>query len=209
MKILIVDDHQLFREGLVYILQSLEDGVIILQAASYDGALNIMDEHADLDMVLLDLKMPGLNGYSLLETARISYPQLPIAMLSASRDRKDMQRAIDMSAVGFIPKDTSGKLLINAVRIMLDGGMYLPPEMAEKGERRIAGRPDLTPRQFEVLNMIAAGASNKVIAADLGIAESTIKMHITAVFKALGVSSRTQAALVAQDKGLIRVSEWL
>jgi DNA-binding NarL/FixJ family response regulator len=85
--------------------------------------------------------------------------------------------------------------------------MYLPPEMAEKGERRTAGRPDLTPRQFEVLHMIAAGASNKVIAADLGIAESTIKMHITAVFKALGVSSRTQAALVAQNKGLIRVSE--
>jgi DNA-binding NarL/FixJ family response regulator len=203
MKILIVDDHQLFREGLVYILKGLEQGVTILQTANYDGALEVMDEHADLDMVLLDLRMPGLDGYSLLETARISYPKLPIAVLSASRDRKEIQRAIDLSAVGFIPKDTSGKLLLNAVRMMLDGGMYLPPEMAEKGEQKTSDWPDLTPRQLEVLNMIASGASNKVIAADLGIAESTIKMHVTAVFKTLGVSSRTQAALVAQDKGLI------
>jgi DNA-binding NarL/FixJ family response regulator len=207
MKILIVDDHQLFREGLVYILKSIEQGVTILQTANYDGALNVMDEHADLDMVLLDLRMPGLDGYSLLETARISYPKLPIAVLSASRDRKEIQRAIDLSAVGFIPKDSSGKMLLNAVRMMLDGGMYLPPEMAEKIEQSTSEWPDLTPRQLEVLNMIAVGASNKVIAADLGVAESTIKMHITAVFKTLGVSSRTQAALVAQDKGLISVLE--
>ncbi|MDX2476542.1 MAG: response regulator transcription factor [Gammaproteobacteria bacterium] len=207
MKILIVDDHQLFREGLVYILQSLEEGVTFLQTANYDGALNVMDEHADLDMVLLDLKMPGLDGFSLLETARISYPKLPIAVLSATRDRKEMQRAIDLCAVGFIPKDTSGKLLKNAVRLMLDGGMYLPPEMADQGEQRIVDRLDLTPRQFDVLNMIAAGASNKLIAADLGISESTIKMHITAVFKTLGVSSRTQAALVVQEMALIRATE--
>jgi DNA-binding NarL/FixJ family response regulator len=204
---LIVDDHQLFREGLVYILKSLEEGVTILQAANYDGALDIMDEHADLDMVLLDLKMPGLDGFSLLETARISYPKLPVAVLSATKDRKEMQRAIDLSAVGFIPKDTSGKLLINAVRMMLDGGMYLPQEMAGQGEQRTVGRVELTPRQFDVLNMIAAGASNKVISADLGITESTIKMHTTAVFKVLGVSSRTQAALVAQERGLIRSTE--
>ena len=207
IKVAIVDDHQLFREGLVYILKSLEQGVTILQTANYDGALNVMDEHPDLDMVLLDLRMPGLDGYSLLETARISYPKLPIAVLSASRDRKEIQRAIDLSAVGFIPKDSSGKMLLNAVRMMLDGGMYLPPEMAEKGEQSTGEWPDLTPRQLEVLNMIAVGASNKVIAADLGVAESTIKMHITAVFKTLGVSSRTQAALVAQDKGLISVLE--
>ena len=207
MKILIVDDHQLFREGLVHILKSLEDGVNILQAANYDGALDIMDEHADLDMVLLDLKMPGLDGFSLLETARIGYPDLPIAVLSAARDRKEMQRAIDLSAVGFIPKDTSGKLLINAVRMMLDGGMYLPPEMADQGEQSLASRLGLTPRQFDVLSMIAAGASNKVIAADLGISESTIKMHITAVFKTLGVSSRTQAALVMQEMALIKATE--
>jgi len=199
MKILIVDDHQLFREGLVHILSSLEADVTIHQAANYDSALEVMDQHADLDMVLLDLKMPGLDGYSLLETAAISYPDLPIAVLSASRDRKDMQRAIDLSAVGFVPKDTSGKLLINAVRMMLSGGVYLPPEMAEQVEQRSSTRPDLTPRQFEVLKMIAAGASNKVIAAELEIAESTIKMHVTAIFKALGVSSRTQAALVARD----------
>jgi DNA-binding NarL/FixJ family response regulator len=207
MKILIVDDHQLFREGLVYILKNLEEGITILQAANYDGALNMMDEHADLDMVLLDLKMPGLDGYSLLETACISYPELPIAVLSAARDRKEMQRAIDLSAVGFIPKDTSGKLLMNAVRMMLDGGMYLPPEMAGQGEQTAAGRLDLTPRQFDVLNMIAAGAPNKLIAADLGISESTIKMHITAVFKALGVSSRTQAALAVQEMALKRATE--
>ena len=207
MKILIVDDHALFREGLVHILKSLQEHVIILQAANYDEALEVMDEHEELAIVLLDLRMPGLDGYSLLETARISYPKLPIAVLSASRDRKEMQRAIDLSAVGFVPKDTSGKLLINAVRIMIDGGMYLPPEMAEQSEQRTSERPDLTPRQFEVLNMIAEGASNKVIASDLGIAESTIKMHVTAVFKALRVSSRTQAALVAQEKGLIRARD--
>lgn len=206
MKILIVDDHQLFREGLVFILESLEEGVTILQAANYDGALEIMDEHADLDIVLLDLRMPGLDGYSLLETASISYPELRIAVLSASRDRKEIQRAINSSAVGFIPKDTSSKLLLNAVRMMLDGGMYLPPEMAKQGEQTVSDKLDLTPRQLDVLNMIAAGASNKVIAAELGISESTIKMHTTAVFKALGVSNRTQAALAVQEMSLIKES---
>ena len=202
MKVLIVDDHALFREGLVHVLHSLDADIVTLEASNYDSALELMDAHADLDFVLLDLKMPGLDGYSLLETAKISYPELPIAVLSASKDRDDMKRALGLSAVGFVPKNTSGKLLFNAIKLMLAGGTYLPAEMVETNPHATTTPVQLTPRQLEVLKMIAAGLPTKIIAADLGIAEATIKMHISAIFKSLGVNSRTQAALVAMEKGL-------
>lgn len=197
MKILIVDDHALFREGLCHVLKGLNGSVCIMEAANYGSAFDVLAEHQDLDLMLLDLNIPGKDGFSILDAASKHYPTLPIAVLSASGDKGDVERVMKTSAMGYIHKNTSSKVMIGAVRLILDGGVYTPPssifnEAACSEDQSISA---LTPRQREVLTMLVSGASNKEIATDLDIAEATIKMHVTSIFRALGVKNRTQAAL--------------
>jgi DNA-binding NarL/FixJ family response regulator len=201
MKILIVDDHALFREGLCYVLRELEEGVIILEAGNYETTLQFMAQNPDLDLVLLDLNMPGKDGFSVLEASSEKYPAIPIAVLSASAERSDMQRVMDSGAMGYIPKNTTGKVLLNIVRMILSGGIYVPPAMVQGNDSAAAGdnSASLTKRQVQVLFMIERGLSNKLIAAELGVAEATIKMHITSIMKKLGVTNRTQAAMAAKN----------
>lgn len=207
MKILIVDDHTLFREGICHVLNALEDDVSILEAANYDRALQNASEHPDLDLVLLDLNMPGKDGFSVLDTFTHLYPALPVVILSASNQRSDMQRALNAGAMGYIPKDTTSTVMLGALRLILSGGVYVPPSIAQQQNTNTQTTNHhsngVTPRQLEVLTLLIQGHSNKEIARELKLAESTVKMHVTSILKSLGVSNRTQAVLAAEKLGLI------
>jgi len=206
MKILIVDDHALFREGLCHVLNVLDEQVTILQAGNYDSAMQQVSEHTDLDMVLLDLCIPGKDGFITLTTFVEKYPALPVVILSGSNQRKDIQRSLDSGAVGYIPKDTTSIVMLNALRLILSGGTYVPQLLAQKNKMNSppteADSLDLTPRQLQVLSLLIKGDSNKVIARKMELAEGTIKMHVTSILKCLDVSNRTQAVVAAQVFGL-------
>ena len=202
MKILIADDHALFREGMRHVLKQLTDDVEIVEASDCTEALAAVDGHADIALVLLDLSMPGRDGFAALETLSREHLTLPIVVLSGSENRADMQRSLDGGAMGFIPKAASAAVMLSALRLVLAGGIYVPPELLQPGAATASVEPEplpsLTQRQVDVLTGIVEGKRNKVIGADLGLSEATVKAHVSAVFKALGVTSRTQAVRAAE-----------
>ena len=206
MKMLIVDDHALFRAGLSHVLNELEENINILEASNCESAFEQVTANPDLDLVLLDLNMPDKDGFTALDTFSKEYPAMPIVILSASIQRSNIQRALDAGAMGYIPKDTTSSVMLNALRLILSGGVYLPPSMAQQAIDNVnfngSNAHNLTPRQLEVLTMVVQGNSNKVIAARLELAEATVKMHVTAILKSLGVNNRTQAAMKAEQLGL-------
>lgn len=209
MKILLADDHTLFRAGMRHVLAQLTQEVEIIEAADCEQALQAVASQDDVSLVLLDLHMPGRDGFAALEVFARQYPALPIVVLSASEDRADMRRALDGGAMGFIPKSATAPVLVNALQLVLAGGMYIPPALLQaplpKESSEAAHTTQalgLTPRQLDVLALVIEGLSNKVIAAELEVSEATVKAHITAVFKALKVSNRTQAALAMERMGL-------
>ena len=206
MKMLIIDDHALFRAGLSHILNELEENINILEASNYESAFKLVSDNSDLDLVLLDLNMPGKDGFSALDTFSKEYPAMPIVILSASIQQSNVRRALDTGAMGYIPKDTPSHVMLNALRLILDGGIYVPTCMAQQNNDELnlnnSNAHNLTPRQLEVLAMVVQGNSNKVIAARLELAEATVKMHVTAILKCFGVSNRTQAAMAAEKFGL-------
>jgi len=203
MKILIVDDHALFREGLCYVLKALDERVTIIEASDYDSALQHVSENTELDLVLLDLNMPGQNGFTTLDALSKHYPALPVVILSASNQRSDIQHSMDAGAMGFIPKETTSEVMLNALRLILSGGIYVPQSMVKQNEAVLNENGlGLTPRQLEVLVLLLHGDTNKEIASKIDIAEATVKMHVTAILRTLGVSNRTQAARAAEKMGL-------
>lgn len=209
MKVLIADDHALFREGMRHVLAQLGNDVQIVEAGDCGQVLEQAAAHTDIGLVLLDLNMPGADGFTALDTLSQQYPALPIVVLSASENRNDMQRALDSGAMGFIQKSATAPVMLNALRLVLSGGVYVPPALVQPApiaETPIASsaRSHLTPRQIDVLTYVIDGKANKVIAAELGLTEATVKAHITSVFKALKVTNRTQAALAAERLGLTR-----
>jgi DNA-binding NarL/FixJ family response regulator len=204
MEILVVDDHALFREGLVYVLNGLENDLTILEASSYDEAIIYLNSHPNLDMVLLDLSMPDKDGFVLLSYCRENFPLVSVVVLSASKQQSDLNRALDGGALGFIPKDTTSKVMLNALRLIISGEIYIPASMTLQKNKNQNSHKTLTPRQQEVVDMMMRGHSNKKIALEIGIAEATIKMHATSIFKRLGVSNRTEAALMIQKIELFK-----
>ena len=215
MKLLVVDDHPLLREAVQGVVTRLEPGAVALGAQDSERGFAIADAEPDLDLVLLDLNLPGLAGIPALKAWRRRYPEVPVVVLSSADDRPTVLAAIAAGAAGFIPKSSPNEVLLGALRLVLAGGKYLPPEalapVAGPGARaaRVATGRDsslktlgLTDRQAQVLKLLAAGKSNKLICRELDLAERTVKAHISAVFRALGVTSRTQAALAAAKLGL-------
>ena len=206
MKILLIDDHALFREGLSHVLRKLEEQVDILQAADLEQATQHISQNPDLDLVLLDLNMPKIGGFEILENFTKSYRSLPVVIISASNKRSDIQHALALGAMGYIPKDTTGEVMLNALQLILSGGIYTPADQSPHSNHagdQTNQTPALTPRQLDVLKLMVQGHSNKVIAAELELAEATVKMHVTAILNSLGVSNRTQAAMAAEKLGLL------
>ncbi|MEQ8663643.1 MAG: response regulator transcription factor [Gammaproteobacteria bacterium] len=206
MKILIVDDHALVRDGLAHLLRSLADGdaAEVLEAATASDALAWAAATPDLDLALIDLNLPDRPGGELLDELVARFPLLPTVVLSASEDAAHVERVLAAGAMGFVPKSAPTTVLIQALRLVLAGGIYVPPMLARPTPAPppvCAGRA-LTARQLAILTRIVEGASNKTIGRELGISEATVKAHVSAVFRTLGVSNRTQAARAARDLGI-------
>ncbi|PCI38475.1 MAG: DNA-binding response regulator [Rhodospirillaceae bacterium] len=208
MKILLADDHKLVRTGLVLVLKQMENSVEILEAGTGQEAIEMALGNSGIDLILMDLDLPEGNGLEAMTAIHAQHPTLPVVILSAMEDQTMVSRAMKMGARGFIPKSASGEVMVNSLRLVLSGGVCLPPGYNEpqKGEGD-AKTPSLTQRQMEVLRLMAKGSSNKEIARGLSISENTVRVHISAVIGALDASNRTEAAYSAMRMGIIpRVS---
>lgn len=203
---IVADDHPLFREALTRALTNSVAGAEIVEADSLPSLQQTVDEHADADLLLLDLNMPGVSGFSALAWVRSQHPTLPTIMVSANEDPTVMRRALRHGASGFIPKSAPFADIERAIGAVLDGDVWLPSGVdaeaddVDDGEAAAAAAiADLTAHQFRVLMMLTEGLLNKQIAWQLGVSEATIKAHITAIFRKLGVNNRTQAVLAVQQ----------
>jgi DNA-binding NarL/FixJ family response regulator len=223
MKILLVDDHPLILSALQSVIQGLRPDVTVVTAGSAGAARQTLKTDADFDLVLLDLQLGDADGFDVLDEFRSTYPALPVVVVSASDRQSDVIRAVDAGAMGFVPKRSSNEALYDALQVVMSGGIYIPtmamgserPAPAQDGDAvqhaldvvHHHARPDeaqiqpplaslgLTPRQTEVLALLLQGKPNKLIARDLKVSVETVKDHVAAVLRALGVSSRTQAVL--------------
>jgi DNA-binding NarL/FixJ family response regulator len=220
MKFLLVDDHALIREALRGVLKELDEGATIFEASRWGDAARLLDEHSDLALVLLDLGLPDRDGFAALEETRAHHPKIPVVILSGSCDRDYVVKALDLGAVGFIPKSGEREVMLSALRLVFSGGVYIPPEILSRPEtphgpasspgpgRRSEGPAPtlpsdlgLTARQVDVLALMMRGKSNKAICRILNLAEPTVKNHVTAILKALKASNRTEAVIMVGALG--------
>lgn len=209
--IIIVDDHPLFRDALRQALSGRFSGLTISEAGSLDGLASALEANSETDLVLLDLAMPGVKGFSGLMYLRAQYPEIPVVVVSATEDPYAIRRCIEFGASGFIPKSLPVEVIREAVKNVLDGAVWTPPEidLSEAGDSEtadlVARLATLTPQQVRVLMMLSEGLLNKQIAYKLSVSEATIKAHVSAILQKLGVDSRTQA-VIAVNK--IEGQEW-
>lgn len=211
MKVLVVDDHALIREALHSVLKQLNREAVIFEASNSQKAMRIVEEHPDISFILLDINLPDRDGFSVLRELRERYATIAIVILSSSDDQDTVKRAFKLGALGFIPKTTEREVILNAIKLVFSGGVYIPSQMLEetRSPRLVddpAGRDSfkgigLTDRQIEVLALLMKGRSNKAIARTLNMAVPTVKNHITAVLKTLGVASRTEAIIKVGKMG--------
>ena len=202
MRILLADDHALFRDGLRQLLAGLNEEIDFLEAKDFQETLDAVSRHSDLALLLLDLRMPGMAGLGSLKRLLAASPALPIAVISASEDFEEMREVLEIGLAGFIPKSESPAVMKHAIDLILDGGIYVPPALLRtSGSAGIPLPEDLTPRQLDVLRLIVAGNSNKEIARDLNLSVATVKAHLGAVFRVLEVSNRVQAMIKARRLG--------
>ncbi|WP_064601661.1 response regulator transcription factor [Photobacterium sp. J15] len=205
--IVIADDHPLFRNALFQSVHMAISGANLLEAGSLDTLLTLLEKEPDVDLLLLDLKMPGANGMSGLIQLRSQYPDLPVVVISASEEPCIIRQVRSHGAFGFIPKSSDMRALIAALNQVLEGEPYFPEGLGEGEDNdeinelaeRIAA---LTPQQYKVLCMLSDGLLNKQIAYELNVSEATIKAHMTAIFRKLGVKNRTQAVILLQQMDL-------
>jgi DNA-binding NarL/FixJ family response regulator len=221
MKFILVDDHFLIREALRGVLREIDSGATILDASCWREARGLLDECRDASLVLLDLGLPDYDGFAALKETRKRHPGIPIVILSGSCERNIVLKALDLGAVGFIPKSGQRKVMVSALALILSGGVYIPPQILARSEPPAAaaapspaGRnsPEdfgLTARQLNVLALMMRGKSNKAICRILDLAEPTVRNHVTAILKSLGVTNRTQAVVLAGELGwdLARVED--
>jgi DNA-binding NarL/FixJ family response regulator len=215
MKILVVDDHVLIRQAMQGVLKKLRRDAVVLEASDCKQAMQVLAGHPDLNLVLLDLTLPDRDGLSVLKDLRESYPAVSVVVLSAVQDPTTVMKALDLGALGFIPKSAQSDIILNALRLVMSGGIYVPPEILARGEvsisapRQHGGDPSaaspadigLTQRQLDVLALMMQGKNNKTICRTLNLAEPTVKNHVTAILKALKVSNRTEAVIAVNNLG--------
>ena len=200
--LLVADDHPLFRAAVLHVLHERLPQFRTLEAASAATLGTALQEHPEVELVLLDLSMPGARGFSSLLHVRGEYPELPVVIISSNDHPRVIRRAQQFGAAGFIPKSAPAEAMGDAIQAVLDGGSGFPPMAAERSEAdaELAARlAQLTPQQFRVLLCLADGLLNKQIAAALGLAENTVKVHVTAILKKLACYSRTQAAVLVKS----------
>lgn len=216
MKILVIDDHPLILEALQHVLRQLDTEVQCFEAQSADAGRQLLAAHPDAGLLLLDLNLPGVQGMELLAELREAYPTVPVVVISGSDRREDVLQAIDTGAMGFIPKRSNNNVMLQALRLVLSGGVYLPMEAFSQRDAVNEAPPPaptrphgvsprdlgLTERQAQVLALILQGKPNKLICRELGLAEGTVKIHVAAILRALNVSTRTQAVIEASRLGL-------
>ena len=237
MKVLLVDDHPLILSALQTVIKGLGDDVSVLGAGSAAEARTALQQDPDFDLVLLDLSLGDADGFDVLTELRAAYPSLPVVVVSASDRTSDVIRAIDMGAMGFVPKRATNETLIEALQQVISGGVYVPPmSMGGEHNAQFSQSPyarqvqqeardsdfqtmpslqqlGLTPRQTDVLHLLLKGQPNKLIARELGLSVETVKDHVAAVLRALGVSSRTQAVIAVsqmlqKQSGFQHSSSW-
>jgi len=211
LRILLADDHALFRAGLRHLLTDFGDRLQIEEAYDYDNTAALLSELDDLDLLLLDLNMPGMRGIAAVEELCALAPDVPIIVISVRETPDDVRKAIDAGAMGYIPKSSTPEVMMSALQLVLSGGIYLPPHLlqevpaghssaAENGSDESDDQlARLTPRQRDVLRLLAQGQSNKQIAEVLGLAPGTVKIHISRILRAFKVQNRTQAVIAATD----------
>jgi DNA-binding NarL/FixJ family response regulator len=224
VKVLLVDDHPLFREGVALLLRRLSDDLQILEAATCQEALESCSANSDIDFVLLDLNLNGRPELGGLVEFRERLPSVPVVVMSSADDEATVRRAIDLGAMGFIPKSSTSEVMLSALRLVLAKGIYLPPNIIGRGaDGSMRGVPacahyvgrqptagnamtpqdlGLTVRQADVLRLVLQGKPIKLICRELSLGEGTVKAHVSAVLRALNVTSRTQAIVAAHRLGL-------
>ncbi len=199
MHTLLVDDHGLFREGMKHLLRHLRPDVVVHQSASVREAVELIREQARIDLILLDLNLPGMHGLQALTEMRANNDEIPVVVLSGSEDSEIVRGAIEMGAMGFIQKSVNSDQMLEAVETVLAGKVYLPRAVVDTRQvdrsdsRRLLERLGIGGRRAEVLLHLAQGKATKSIARELRISDTTVKTHIQAIYDALGVHSRTQA----------------
>ncbi len=217
MKILLVDDHSLFREGMRYVLQQLQEQVEISEASNFPDALKQAELNPDLDLALVDLNMPGSEGAISIKFFHQRFPHIPVVVVSGEDSREKMEKVMSYGAMGFVCKSSTAPVMLSALNLVLAGGVYVPPQMLQQQHSTLEARePErldkrslhtneygLTARQMQVLGHLAQGLSNKQIAKAVDLAEGTVKIHVAAVYQVLRVNSRMEAVRVADQLGLL------
>jgi DNA-binding NarL/FixJ family response regulator len=210
-RLVIADDHPLFRGALREAVSGLFDGAEIVEAGTFDDIAKLLDGNPEVDLVLLDLAMPGVRGFSGLMYMRAQYPGIPVVIVSGNEDPAVVRRSMDFGASGFIPKTLGVDQMRKAIERVLGGGVWTPPDIdlaarSDDGSAAMLARlASLTPQQVRVLMMLSEGLLNKQIAYELNVSEATVKAHVSAILQKLGVESRTQAVIAASK---IEVGQW-
>ncbi|MGH1375751.1 MAG: response regulator [Alphaproteobacteria bacterium] len=222
MKLLIADDHTLFRDALVQYIERSDPMSSVTLAKDFFQALEILEQNPSQDLVVLDMRMPGMNGLQGFRIMKDKFPDQPVALMSGVAEPRDVQEALDFGAVGYFPKTMSGKALLQAIQTVVDGEKFIPedkksnvfmpsyyadPEKSESISTFLEGKDiHFTPRELEVLSYLVDGASNKEIALALDLQIVTVKLHVRGVCRKLDAKNRTQAALKAKELGVQPVS---
>jgi DNA-binding NarL/FixJ family response regulator len=215
MKILVLDDHVAIREGMHSVLKAARADAVVLEASDCGQAMHLIAKEPDIALVLLDLGLPDRDGFSMLTELRTQHPEISVVVMSGRQDRENVVKALDLGAMGFIPKSGRREVMLGALQLIFAGGIYIPPEILESPElpasvqvplngdqsRVSPTEMGLTDRQLDVLALIVQGKNNKLICRSLNLAESTVKNCVSGIFKALKVTNRTEAVLAVHALG--------
>ncbi len=209
MKVLITDEQSLFRDGLSLRLRQINQDITILQSSSILEMQQILSKEHNVDILILDIDLAQLNDSEIINKIKILSPNIKIIAISNSEDIRNIKKILSLGIKGYIPKKSDSNILSGALKLILDGGTYIPPVLLENNinyndiHTSSPLKKNLTNRQSQVLDLIALGKSNKQIAYDMGVSEATVKLHINALLRSLKVNNRTQAVVTAQKMGII------
>ncbi|MBQ8784633.1 MAG: response regulator transcription factor [Alphaproteobacteria bacterium] len=204
MKVLIADDHALFRDALGKLVESLDDTITIVQTSNFAQTLKILNQENDFDLIITDLEMSDVSSWEKgFEEIKKAAPTSKIVIVSASENIRNIKNILEQGACGFISKRSENNIMTSALKLVLDGGTYVPSTLLNRNTDNMGKNKILTHRQNQVLGLVAQGMSNKQIAYEIGVSEATVKLHINALLRSVGATNRTQAVITAQKMGII------